>query len=56
MFLAALEVWRNGVIDENLIYIHYNSVEEGLVFRTEQCECVVVHLIMQAKKFYWKFC
>jgi REP element-mobilizing transposase RayT len=30
-----IEVWSNKVIKEKLNYIHYNPVEEGLVFRPE---------------------
>ncbi len=30
-----IEVWSNKVIQEKLNYIHYNPVEEGLVFRPE---------------------
>ncbi len=30
-----IELWSNKVIDEKLNYIHYNPVEEGLVFRPE---------------------
>ncbi|MBU2558595.1 MAG: transposase [Bacteroidetes bacterium] len=30
-----IELWSNKVIQEKLNYIHYNPVEEGLVFRPE---------------------
>ena len=30
-----IELWNNKVIDEKINYIHYNPVEEGLVFRPE---------------------
>ncbi len=30
-----IELWSNKVIGEKLNYIHYNPVEEGLVFRPE---------------------
>ena len=30
-----IELWSNKVIDQKLNYIHYNPVEEGMVFRPE---------------------
>lgn len=30
-----IELWSNKVIDEKLNYVHFNPVEEGIVFRPE---------------------